>query len=95
MKNSLNEPDVYKLEEIINTLRSKHSRIQNLVQDRLTTIQTTMTTQKETVKQVAAGVAYLTEIQEEIQKLNKPIGWTVEDAQSMLDSYQVRPYRLL
>ena len=54
-----------------------------------------MTTQKETVKQVAAGVAYLTEIQKEIQKLNKPIGWTVEDAQSMLDSYQVRPYRLL
>ena len=43
-----------------------------------------MTIQKETVKQVAAGVAFLTEIQEEIKKLNKPIGWTVEGAHSML-----------
>lgn len=85
---TISESDRITLNELLNNLKDRHSRLAELIQDRIGILRQHILQQKETAARIAESVQFMNEIQATMKELNKPIGSKVEDVQGVLAAYE-------
>jgi nesprin-1 len=69
-------------------MKETHGRVASVINERATTLQKSISEAEEIAARIADAIKFMTDIQKELQELNKPIGSRVEDVEAMLMSYE-------
>ncbi|XP_054006700.1 muscle-specific protein 300 kDa isoform X2 [Hylaeus anthracinus] len=85
---TVSDADKLELSEQLQNMREAHGRVAGIINERALALQKSIDEAEESLARVAEAVQYMTDVQKELQELNKPIGARVEDVEAMLDSYE-------
>ncbi|XP_020291842.1 nesprin-1 isoform X3 [Pseudomyrmex gracilis] len=80
--------DKQELNEQLKNMKEAHARIAGVISDRAAALQKSIDEAEEAAARVAEAIQFMTDIQKELQDLNKPIGSRVEDVEGMLTAYE-------
>ena len=85
---TVSDVDKLELSEQLKNMKEAHGRVANVINERAAALQKSIDEAEEAAARVAEAVQFMTEIQRELQELNKPIGSKVEDVEGMLAAYE-------
>ncbi|KAJ8930094.1 hypothetical protein NQ314_017138, partial [Rhamnusium bicolor] len=85
---TISESNKLTLNDTLNSLRDRHSRVAALIQDRKNALKQNIQQIKDAQARIAESKQFIQEIQSQLQELNKPIGSRVEDVQIVLSTYE-------
>lgn len=85
---TISESDKLTLNDTLNGLRDRHSRVAALIQDRTYSLRQNIQQIRDAQQRLAESKQFIQEIQSQLKELNKPIGTKVEDVQSVLSTYE-------
>lgn len=86
---SISEADQIQLTAQLNKLKHKHTRIAGVIRERSLGLRDQLKQCQAANVQLQQSVALMTEAQQELKELNKPVGCKAEDVQGMLGAYEV------
>lgn len=69
-------------------MKDAHRRVSGIINERALALQASIAEAEQAAARVAEAVQFMTDIQRELQELNKPIGSRAEDVEEMLTSYE-------
>ncbi|XP_078048160.1 muscle-specific protein 300 kDa isoform X4 [Augochlora pura] len=85
---TVSDADKLELNEQLRNMKEAHGRVAGIVNERAQALRKNIDEAEESLARVAEAVRYMTDVQKELQELNKPIGSKVEDVEAMLDNYE-------
>lgn len=85
---TLSDSNKLQLKEQVNVLSDKFARINAIINDKKNILLKHITAYKEAAAKIAAALEFLSEIQNKLKALNKPIGSKVEDVQPIIQQYE-------
>lgn len=85
---SLSDSNKLQLKEQVNLLSDKFDRINAIINDKKNALLKHITAYKDAAAKIAAALEFLSEIQNKLKALNKPIGSKVEDVQPIIQAYE-------
>ncbi|XP_032455805.1 nesprin-1 isoform X11 [Nasonia vitripennis] len=85
---TISDADKLELSELLKNMKEAHSRVSGVINERAAALQKSIDEAEEVAARVAEAVQFMTDIQQELQELNKPIGSRVEDVEGMLAAYE-------
>ena len=85
---TISDADKQELSEQLKSMKDAHNRVANIINERSAALQSSIDEIEKISARVAEAVQFMTEIKEELQDLNKPIGSRVEDVEGMLTTYE-------
>lgn len=85
---TVSDADKLELNEQLQNMREAHGRVAGIINERALLLRKSIDEAEESLARVAEAVQYMTDVQKELQELNKPIGARVEDVEAMLDAYE-------
>lgn len=80
--------DKQELTEQLKNMKEAHARVAGVINDRAVALQKSIDEAEEAAARVAEAIQFMTDIQKELQDLNKPIGSRAEDVEGMLTAYE-------
>lgn len=84
----MSDADKLELSDQLKSMKDSHSRVAGVINERAAALQKSIAEAEEAAARVADAVQFMTDIQKELQELNKPIGSRVEDVEGMLGAYE-------
>ncbi|XP_074030429.1 muscle-specific protein 300 kDa isoform X10 [Leptinotarsa decemlineata] len=85
---TISESDKLTLNDTLNSLRDRHTRITTIIDDRTNALKQNIKELKEAQARIEESKRVIQDIQIQIQELNKPLGPKVEDVQHVLSTYE-------
>lgn len=85
---TVSDADKQELTEQLKNMKESHGRIANVINERAIALQKSINETEEATARVAEAVKFMTDIQQELHDLNKPIGARVEDVEGVLTAYE-------
>ncbi|XP_043257160.1 nesprin-1 isoform X11 [Colletes gigas] len=85
---TVSDADKLELNEQLQNMKEAHGRVAGIINERALALRKNIDEAEESLARVAEAVQYMTDVQKELQELNKPIGARVEDVEAMLDAYE-------
>ncbi|KAG5889989.1 hypothetical protein JTB14_035905 [Gonioctena quinquepunctata] len=85
---TISESDKLTLNDTLNSLRDRHSRIAAIIDDRTNALKQNIKEIKEAQARIEESKQVIRDIQSQLQELNKPLGPKVEDVQHVLSTYE-------
>ncbi|XP_043492348.1 nesprin-1 [Polistes fuscatus] len=85
---TISDADKQELSEQLKCMKEAHDRVANVINERANNLQKKIDEAEEAAARVAEAVQFMTDIQKELQDLNKPIGARIEDVEGMLAAYE-------
>ncbi|XP_046474495.1 muscle-specific protein 300 kDa isoform X6 [Neodiprion pinetum] len=85
---TISDADKLELSEQLKNLKDSHRRVAGIINERALALQASIAEAEEAAARVAEAVQFMTDIQRELQELNKPIGSRAEDVEGMLATYE-------
>lgn len=85
---TISDADKLELSEKLKNMKDTHGRVAGTINERAATLEKSIREAEEVAAHVADAVQFMTDIQQELQELNKPIGVKVEDVEGMLVTYE-------
>lgn len=85
---TISESDKLTLNDTLNSLKNRHSRIASLIKDRTDALRRNIQQIKDAQARIEESKQVIQDIQNQLQELNKPLGPKVEDVQQVLSTYE-------
>ena len=85
---TISDADKLELSEKLKNMKEAHSRVASVINERASALQKSIDEAEEVAARVAEAVQFMTDIQQQLQDLNKPIGSRIEDVEGMLAAYE-------
>ncbi|XP_012253400.2 muscle-specific protein 300 kDa isoform X14 [Athalia rosae] len=85
---TIGDADKLELSEQLKNMKEAHRRVAGIINERALALQASIAEAEEAAARVAEAVQFMTDIQRELQELNKPIGARAEDVEGMLATYE-------
>lgn len=85
---TVSDADKLELNDQLKNMKDSHGRVADIINERASSLEKSIAEAEEAAARVAEAVQFMTDIQRELQDLNKPIGSRVEDVEGMLDAYE-------
>lgn len=85
---TISDADKLELSEKLKSMKDTHGRVASIINERAAALQKSINEAEEVAAHVAEAVQFMTDIQQELQELNKPVGAKVEDVEGMLATYE-------
>ncbi|KAK2588097.1 hypothetical protein KPH14_004158 [Odynerus spinipes] len=85
---TISDADKQELSEQLKCMKEAHDRVANVINERANNLQKKIDEAEEAAARVAEAVQFMTDIQKELQDLNKPVGARIEDVEGMLAAYE-------
>ncbi|XP_034936487.1 nesprin-1 isoform X11 [Chelonus insularis] len=85
---TISDADKHELNDQLKTMKDAHSRVATIINERAAALNKAIGEAEEASARVAEAVQFMSDIQEELNALNKPIGSRVEDVEGMLTAYE-------
>ncbi|XP_012271233.1 nesprin-1 isoform X8 [Orussus abietinus] len=85
---TISDADKLELSDRLKSMKDAHGRVAGIINERAAVLQASIDEAEEAAARVAEAVQFMTDIQRELQELNKPIGSRVEDVEGMLQAYE-------
>lgn len=85
---TIGDADKLELSEQLKNMKDAHRRVAGVINERAAALQASIAEAEQAAARVAEAVQFMTEIQRELQELNKPIGSRAEDVEGMLSTYE-------
>lgn len=85
---TVSDADKQELSEQLKNMKEAHGRVAGVINERALALQKSIDEAEEAAARVAEAIQFMSDIQKELQDLNKPIGARVEDVEGMLAAYE-------
>ncbi|XP_014483634.1 PREDICTED: nesprin-1 isoform X6 [Dinoponera quadriceps] len=85
---TVSDADKQELSEQLRNMKEAHGRVAGVINERAIALQKSIDEAEEAAARVAEAIQFMSDIQKELQDLNKPIGARVEDVEGMLAAYE-------
>ncbi|XP_072386756.1 muscle-specific protein 300 kDa isoform X12 [Diabrotica undecimpunctata] len=85
---TITESDKITLNDTLNSLKDRHRRVADIIEDRMTGLKQNINQFKEAQKIIEEGRQFIQDIQAQLKELNKPLGPKVEDVQQVISTYE-------
>lgn len=85
---TVSDVDKQELSKQLNDMKEAHGRIAGVINERAIALQKSIDEAEEAAARVAEAIQFMTNVQKELQDLNKPIGARVEDVEGLLSAYE-------
>jgi nesprin-1 len=85
---TISDADKVELSERLKNMKEAHGRVYGIINERAAALQKSIDEAEEVAARVAEAAQFMTDIQQQLQELNKPIGSRVEDVEGMLAAYE-------
>lgn len=85
---TISESDKLTLNDTLNSLKNRHSRIATLIRDRTDSLRRNIQQIKDAQARIEESKHVIQDIQNQLQELNKPLGPKIEDVQQVLSTYE-------
>ena len=85
---TVSDADKLELNDQLKSMKDSHGRVAGIINERAAALEKSIAEAEEAAARVADAVQFMTDIQKELQDLNKPIGSRVEDVEGMLGAYE-------
>lgn len=85
---TLSDSNKLQLKEQVNVLSDKFGRLKAIINDKKQILLKHITSYKDAAAKIAAALEFLSEIQNKLKALNKPIGSKVEDVKPVIQAYE-------
>lgn len=85
---TITETDKIILNETLTSIRERYNRIHKLIQERKSMLKSNIQQLRDIQGRIAESVQFVSEIQNQLKNLNKPIGSKVEDVHNILGAYE-------
>lgn len=86
---TISDADKLELSELLKNIKDAHGRVAGVIDERSLVLQNNIDEAEKVAARVAEAVQFMTNVREQLQELNKPIGSRVEDVEGILTTYEV------
>lgn len=85
---TVSDADKLELNDQLKNMKDAHNRVASVINERASSLQKSIAEAEEAAARLAEAVQFISDIQKELNNLNKPIGPRVEDVECMLQAYE-------
>ncbi|XP_008555407.1 muscle-specific protein 300 kDa isoform X6 [Microplitis demolitor] len=85
---TVSDADKLELSDQLKSMKDAHNRVAGVINERAAALHKSIAEAEEAAARVAEAVQFMSDIQKELNNLNKPIGSRVEDVEGMLVAYE-------